>query len=61
MQIWTVVKGNDNKNKAKNVYVVFEERKCKISTIVFIAKEIFSWLSPCHKTNSISVFLRQPR
>ena len=27
MQKWTVVKGDDIKNKAKNVSVVFEERK----------------------------------
>ena len=27
MQKWTVVKGNDIKNKAKNASVVFEKRK----------------------------------
>jgi len=27
MQKWTVVKGNDIKNKGKNPSVVFEERK----------------------------------
>jgi len=44
MQKRTLVKGNDIKNKAKNVYVEFEEWKRSI--IVFIAEEICSWLSP---------------
>jgi len=49
MQKWTVVKGNDIKNKAKNASVVFEERKMQICIIVFIAEETCSWLSSFHE------------
>ena len=45
MQKWTLVKGNDINNKAKNVYVEFEEWKMENKKY----EEICSWLSPFHK------------
>ena len=49
MQKWAAVNENDINNKARNVSLVFERRKCKINIIAFIAEEICSWLSPFHK------------
>ena len=52
----SIVKGNDIKadvrkriSRKKNVSVEFKERKMKICTIIFIAEEICSWLSPLNK------------
>jgi len=57
MQKWAAVNENDINNKARNVSLVFERRKCKINIIAFIAEEICSWLSPIHKQiNRISVY-----
>jgi len=48
-------KGNCIEHKAKELLLYLKNGKCKISIIVFITKEICSWLSPFHK-QTISPF-----